>query len=245
MLDSNTGLPLAVDWKDTNWSDPNIVLTNIEFHEPLGVVADELRDRFKNDFDILPLPKAFNGENLPPTGFNQDWGNLFMDLRLRNVRASEVFNAMNLVFENDRTPLLWELKSPPGGRPLVLLRVLPEAARLGTEPGPSETHRMVYFVGNLVGDPKSGGLTMDQVVKTISDLWPKEFGDPNGVFQFHNDAQLLVVNGTTQQLEFVRQILAALEQRVAAARPKSAETKEAEELVNLIKSLKQTGVDTK
>ena len=104
---------------------------------------------------------------------------------------------------------------------------------------------MVYFVGNLVGDEKSGGMTMEEIVKTVSDLWPAEYGKPEGVIQFHKEAQLLVVNGTPDQLEFIHQTLAALEQKVAAARPKSAEAKDTEELVNLLKSLKSIGDNSK
>jgi hypothetical protein len=65
-------------------------------------------------------------------------------------------------------------------------------------------------VGNLIGDDKSGGMTIEQVVKTISDVWPAEFGKPEGVIQFHKEAQLLVANGTPEQLEFIHQTLAAL-----------------------------------
>ncbi len=128
---------------------------------------------------------------------------------------------MNLVFENDRTPLRWELKPAAGARPLVLLRVLPEAAPQPT-PGtrPAETHRSVYFVGDLIGGGKSGGMTMDKIVKTISDVWPPELGNPDGVIKFHEEAQLLVVNGTPAQLEFVHETLEALQQKVESARSK-------------------------
>jgi len=122
---------------------------------------------------------------------------------------------MNLVFENDRTPVRWELKAPAGGRQMVLLRVLPQA-----EPPPAaharppETHRMVYFVGNLLGDEKSGGMSMEEVVKTILDIWPADFGKSDGVIQFHKEAQLLVVNGTREQLEFIHETIAALGMKV-------------------------------
>jgi hypothetical protein len=189
-------------WIDPNWSDPDIVLTNVVYDGlPLSEVAIQLRARFRDHFDILPMPQTFN----------TDWGTTIINLQLKNVRASEVFNAMNLIFENDRTPVRWELKPAPGGRPLVLLRVLPEVA---PQPAPQakapETHRMVYFVGNLMGDEKSGGMTMAQIVKTISDVWPADYGKPDGVIQFHEEAQLIVVNGTHEQLEFIHQTLAAL-----------------------------------
>jgi len=233
-LPLETGSPAEPQWIDPGWSDPDLILTNVMYDGlPLSLAANELRERFKNYFDILPMPQAFG----------KDWGDeVSIRLQLKNVRASEVFNAMNLVFENDRTPLRWELKPAQGGRPLVLLRVLPEAA---PQPAPltkpAETHRMVYFVGDLVGDEKTGGMTMDQIITTILNVWPAEFGKPDGVIQFHNDAQLLVVNGTPEQLEFIHQTLAALEQKVNLARPKSAEAKETEEMLNMLKNLKNIG----
>jgi hypothetical protein len=127
------------------------------------------------------------------------------------VTASDVFNAMNMVFENDHTPLRWQLTSMNGGRQIVILRVLPDAA-LELSPK-TETHRMVYFVGNLIGDEKSGGMTADQIIDTILKSWPAEFGKSDGVIQFHKDAQLLIVNGTREQNEFVQQMLSALQQK--------------------------------
>jgi hypothetical protein len=80
---------------------------------------------------------------------------------------------------------------------------------------------MVYFVGNLLGDEKSGGMTADQIVKAINDVWPADFGRPDGVIQFHLEAQLIVVNGTREQIDFIQQILSALRQKVNAANPQS------------------------
>lgn len=215
-IDPTTGLPLPTpspeaQWLDPNWKDPDITLANVEYDGlPLSEVAKHLREQFKNQFDILPMPQTFG----------KDWGNMVViNLQLKNVKASEVFNAMNLVFENDRTPLRWELKATP--HPLVLLRVLPEATpEFGAPNRPQETHRMVYFVGNLLGDEKSGGMTLEQIVKTITDVWPADFGKPDGVIQFHKEAQLLVVNGTPEQLEFIHQALAALEQKAQHERAK-------------------------
>lgn len=202
-IDPNTGLPLPTpepQWIDPNWGDPDIVLTNVDFNGlPLSEVANQLRERFNGTFDILPMPHAFN----------HDWGSeISVQLQLRNVRASDIFNAMNLVFENDRTPVRWELKATP--HPLVLLRVLPQAE---SPPPPADMHRMVYFVGDLIGDEKSGGMTMDQIVEAIKDIWPADLGKPDEVIQFHAQAQLLVANGTREQLEFLNQAIAGLHQR--------------------------------
>ena len=94
-FDPATGLPLAQpqpepQWIDPSWSDPNIVLTNVNYDSlPLSEVARDLRERFKNYFDILPMPKTFG----------QDWGSeIAIQLQMKNIKASDVFNAMNLVF---------------------------------------------------------------------------------------------------------------------------------------------------
>ena len=214
-IDPTTGLPLpppAPQWIAPNWIDPNIVLTNVVFDGlPLSEVARYLREQFKdrfnnNSFDFLPMPKTFS----------KDWGNETIQLQLNNVRASDIFNAMNLVFENDRTLLRWELKQSvtPAHHVnrWVQLRVLPEAAPTDVpQTKPPEKHRMVYFVGNLLGDEKSGGMTMEQLTKTILKIWPMELSNqPDRILQFHEDAQLLVVNGTREQLDFIQQTLNAL-----------------------------------
>jgi hypothetical protein len=240
LIDPNTGLPLppaAPQWIDSNWNDPDLVLTNVVYENlPLSEVARDLREHFKDHFDILPTPGTFG----------RDWGSDTIQLQLKNVKASDVFNAMNLIFENNRTPLRWELKVTGYNRQVALLRVLPEAA---PEPPPQvrppETHRMVYFVGNLIGDEKSGGMPMDHIIKTILDIWPADLGKPEEVIQFHKEAQLLVVNGTPDQLEFVHQALTALEQKVEMARPKSAEEKAIAEQVKMQKNLKNIGDNSK
>ena len=222
-IDPATGLPPEPQWIDPNWSDPGMADGNVSYDGlPLSEVVRQLRRSFKDKFNILPLPQTFG----------QDWGTIVpVSLQLQNVKASEVFNAMNLVFENDRTPIRWELKnSTYGGLPYAQLRVLPQAAHWLTSRGgggsvvdtpPAPKQRMVYYIGNLVGDEKSGGMTMDQLTKTILSVWPTDFGSSDGVIQIHKEAQLLVVNGTADELAFIHQTLKALEEKVDAARPKA------------------------
>ena len=215
-FDSTTGLPIAAQatpdepqWIDLGWPDPNIVLTNISYDNlPVSEVAKNLRERFKNNFDVLPMPHTFDN----------DWGTqIAIQLQMNNVKASDVFNAMNLVFENDRTPVRWELKMNVN-RPIALLRVLPEATPQpeSPQPRPAETHRMVIFIGNLLGDGRSGGMTMDQIMRTINDVWPADLGKSGDIIRFHQDAQLLVVNGTRDQIDFLQQTLTALRQKANA-----------------------------
>ena len=244
-VDPNTGLPItmpqpgstgglatpqphpAPQWIDPNWKDPDIVLTNVDYELPLSEVVRHLRERFKDSFDVLA-----NGNG------DFDTSAVMIRLQLKNVTASEVFNAMNLVFENDQTPLRWELKMN-GKRPTALLRVLAEPGRKNSPPAidpttglpvpPQETKRGVYFVGNLLGDEKSGGMTMEQLVRTLSEVQQMSFGSESGL-QFHKQAQLVIVTGTDAEIEFIGNTLTALRQKeeldaVRKAQSKSAESK--------------------
>jgi hypothetical protein len=212
-LDPATGLPLPLatpEWKDPDWPDPDITLTNLVYDSlPLSEVARDLRDKFKEHFDVLlpvNLAVPFGAETIDP-------GSIQIGLRLKNVTASEVFNAMNLVFENDRTPVRWELKLN-GKRPIALLRLLAEPARPELPPTPPEPKRMVYFVGDLLGDAKSGGMTIDEVVKTVEEVCQISYGKNISV-QFHKAAQLVVVSGSPDQIGFVERMLSALREKAA------------------------------
>lgn len=230
-FDPQTGqpiMPTQPEWKDPDWKDPDIRLADVDIQGlPIGEVAKFIRDRFKGQFDIILPDPTGDGINhltdlpVPPT----DWRNENMlNLKLKDVSASELFNAMNLTFENDKTPLQWELKVY-GHRQIALLRVLVDP----TPPRPPQDHpelrpppqpepqRRVYFVGDLIGDEKNGGMTMDQIVKTITDIWQMT-DTVNGKIQFHNEAQLLVVTGTPSQIDFLEQTLAALHRKVDQAR---------------------------
>ena len=241
-VDPNTGLPItmpqpgsagglaapqpAPQWKDPNWKDPDIVLTNVDYEIPLSRVVPDLRERFKDSFDVLA-----NGNG------DFDTSAVMIRLQLKNVTASEVFNAMNLVFENDRTtPLRWELKMN-GKRPTALLRVLaqpdPKNPPLVIDPTtglpmpPPETKRGVYFVGNLLGDEKNGDMTMEQLVQTLSEVHQMSFGSESGL-QFHKQAQLVIVTGTDAEIEFIGNTLTALRQKEELDAARKAQSKSAE-----------------
>ncbi|HWC61035.1 MAG TPA: hypothetical protein VHC44_15175, partial [Verrucomicrobiae bacterium] len=117
-FDPTTGQPIAPadsEWKDANWKDPDITLTNVAFDGlPLSEVANFLKDHFKEQFDVL-LPDSAGGiayinNQTVPIGWQHDWRSEPVNLQMKNVTASEIFAAMNLLFENNRTPLRWELK---------------------------------------------------------------------------------------------------------------------------------------
>jgi len=139
-------------------------------------------------------------------------------MQLRKVTASEVFNAMNLMFEAENTPCRWELKFN-GNRPTVMLRVLPHLLpAVATQPPPPPPTRKVHFVGDLIGDEKSGGMTMEQLVKTVSEVYQMSYGPAKGMFQFHKETQLIVFTGTSDQSEFIQATLSALRLKAQAER---------------------------
>jgi hypothetical protein len=242
-VDPNTGLPItmplpgsggglatpqpqpAPQWKDPNWKDPDIVLTNVDYEIPLSRVVLDLLERFKGYFDVLV-----------PVNVDITWQSTMIRLQLKNVTASEVFNAMNLMFENDQTPLRWELKMN-GKRPTALLRVLAQPSPKNPPPvidpttglpmPPPETKRGVYFVGNLLGDEKSGGMTMEQLVQTLSEVHQMSFGSEGGL-QFHKQAQLVIVTGTDAEIEFIGNTLTALKQKEELDAVRKAQSKSAE-----------------
>ena len=251
VVDPTTGQPVAQgipDWKDPNWKDPDIVLTNVSYFDgmPLTEVIRNIRDSFRGQFDILtpanwgnnpytpPPVDASTGQILPTVGSGQvDLAAIPVTLELKNVTASELFNAMNLIFENDRTPLRWELRLN-GKRQVALLRVLadPSPQVLSTA-RPAPVIRRVYFVGDLIGDDKNGGMTMDQIIATVQDVWKTTYNEP-AALKFHKDAQLLIVSGTPDQITFVEDILNALKQKAALARQDpQARARDAQQIARL------------
>jgi hypothetical protein len=121
-----------------------------------------------------------------------------------------VFNALNLMFEAENSPFRWKLMMN-GNRPTVLLRFLPE---LLPHPAPPEQiKRKVFYVGDLLGDEASGRMTIEQLLKTINDVYRMSFGEPKETIKFHKEAQLLVISGWDQQLDFIQQTIAALQQK--------------------------------
>ena len=223
-IDSNTGLPMpqpAAQWKDPNWKDPDTVLPEVSLDGlPLEDVAHELRDWFKDAFDVL-IPHDFHDWGHPPGSINPP--SYLIQMKLKNVTASEVFNAMNLSFEAENTPLRWEL-TMNGKRPTAVLRVLPALLPPAVERQPPQ--RMIYFVGELLGDEKSGGMTMEQLVNTISDVYQMSYGTSQGSIsshlQFHKQAQLLIVTGTVDQIRFIEQTVAALKEKAERERKPQA-----------------------
>ncbi len=147
---------------------------------------------------------------------------------------------MNALFAAQNAPIRWVL-TVNGKRQMALLRVIPELldpaasnrdsfqARLTKLlderhlPAPVEAKKpMVFYVGDLIGDEKTGGMTMDQLTSTLNHVSQMAY---NGDFTigFHKEAQLVIVKGTDEQIDFVRNTLAALKERVFTINKEIAE----------------------
>lgn len=225
---------LAKVGKANEWKDPDKVASQVVYENlPVTEVVANLKELFNNEFDVL----------LPFGSQDTRWSEVSIALRLKNVKASEIFNAMNLVFESAKTPLRWELIMN-GHRPTALLRDLHEpistvdidpTTGLPRSPKPAPVERpMVFFVGDLVGDPKIGGMTMEEIVQTVSDVC--KFALAGEHISSHKQAQLLIVRGTEEDIAFVQNTLVALREKArldaqrrgrtqpGEAKPKSSET---------------------
>jgi hypothetical protein len=177
---------------------------------PVRVFAEQLLREFKNEFDIL-IPSVWQDRLDPSVAL--DPGSATVRLELRNVRASEIFNAMNLMFDLENSPYRWELRLN-GDRRTAILRVLPNTMPVIPRPPTPPVTRLVFFVGDLVKSGEAGGIrSMEALVKTVTDIFQKGYGEPKSVIQFHKDAQLLIVNGTSDEIGFVQSILSALREK--------------------------------
>jgi hypothetical protein len=208
--------PPAEPWIDPNWKDPGQVLPEVSFDLTVSDVAIRLRHLFKDAFDVvLPNSSSWQRESF-------DLGSVTLKFQMKNVTATELFNAMNLMFEADNTPVRWQLKMN-GNRPLALLSVVPSMVPPLVAPGNQTVQiRKAFFVGDLVGDEKFGGTTMEQLFKTVCQVYDMGYGKdqvtgesrPSELnLRFHKEAQLIIVSGSADNIDFVQDILAALRQK--------------------------------
>jgi hypothetical protein len=208
--DPATGLPAdgsppfkdangVATWIDPAWTDSGKVLPSFASQGlPLTEVVNRLRQQFTNDFDII-VPNNIPG--FDPTQVN-------VDLELKNVKAGEIFSAMNLQFELNGGPLRWEL-TLNGSRPTALLRYLP---RLGSPP--AAQIRKVFFVGDML-DEYSGANDAEKLHE-ISDILVRAMGDAGmdvGKINNYPEGQLLIISGTPEQADLAEQTLRALKEK--------------------------------
>jgi hypothetical protein len=240
-IDPATGLPIAApvrEWKSSDWKEPSKVLPEVNFDSlPVSEVVRYLREQFSNDFDIV-IPSTYTPVNSSPATGQElvAPSGQIVKLQLRNVTASEIFHAMNLQFEAQNNPVQWQLMMN-GNRPTALLRIVPELLPHAPPPPPApEIKRMVFFVGDLVGDEKTASMAktmrMKSIVDTIARVWGESglsgghsiettFDTVSAAFgrgsieqvQIYAPAQLLIVTGTPDAIELAQQTLKALKQK--------------------------------
>jgi hypothetical protein len=209
-IDPATGLPAdgsppfkdangSATWIDPAWKDSDKILPSFSIPGwPVTEAVNRLREQFTNDFDII-LPSAIPG--FDPSQVN-------VDLELKNVKASEIFSAMNLQFELNQSPLRWEL-TLNGSRPTAILRNLP---RLGPPPPPAPPQiRKVFSVAYMLGDyPGTNDLDkLNEISYTIIHVWG-ETGVRVGTVNTYPPGQLLIISGTADQVDLAEQTLREL-----------------------------------
>jgi len=212
------------EWIHPDWSDPGAKLADVSFSGvPITEVANQLRQLFTNAFDVI-VPGVSQTEptlTADPAGIN-------VNVQLKNVTATELFNAMNLAFEAEHTAVRWEL-TMNGSRPTALLRALPSLTPPLTPP--IEKKPTVYFVGDLVGEGDHGTMNMSQLYETVSKVYDMAFGtDKTNASQypsqteikFHVPSQLLIVSATPDRVDFVLQTLKALRDKARLDNAQSA-----------------------
>jgi hypothetical protein len=217
-IDPSTGLPVSTpppQWIEPNWIDPNNVLSNVDIDGlPISEVARFIRQQFTNDSLDIIIPNSYVPD--PATGNPIDPNNYQVYLKLKRVTASELFHAMNLEFEAENTPLRWQLIMNDQ-RATAVLHFVPELLPHASAPPPApELKRMVFYVGDLMGNEKSGGMTLQQVRQAVELTYFTVFGK-NIKDAEYPDAQLLIVSGTSDDIDFVRQTLEALKQKGESA----------------------------
>jgi hypothetical protein len=200
------GIPQAPapTWPSFGKTLPDFQLNGL----PIGEVSRVLQSEFKGAFDIL-VPNSYHvGDTMV------DAANLMVSLQLKNVEAPEIFNAMNTYFEINEIPVRWDL-TLNGNRPTAVLRSLTPLPQMPPSP-PQQEQRLIIFVGDLIATDKSSGMSMDQLVRTLTDVYTMSFHSPPapGVIQCHKEAQLIVASGKIAELRLVQETLSALREKV-------------------------------
>jgi type II secretory pathway component GspD/PulD (secretin) len=66
-------------------------------------------------------------------------------------------------------------------------------------------------------------MTMLDIVNTLSEIWKMTYSQP-GVIQFHEKAELLIVSGTDDQNDFIRETLQAMRMKAQMEHGRQAHT---------------------
>jgi hypothetical protein len=174
---------------------------------PLNEVAWNTAKIFKNQFDLI----------LPPA--DPDLSKMIVQMQLKDVRAIEVFNAMNLYFEVQKLPARWKL-TLNGSRPTAILGM--EKPQVAATP-PAEMEkigRTVFSIPEILYasvsplDKQTADNLADTIAAALDDLQKPghaKVNAPGGpIIKVHAQAGILVCSGTWEETELVRSTLQAL-----------------------------------
>lgn len=190
-------------WLAIGPAQPEIILEGT----PLNEVARNTAKIFNNQFDLI----------LPPA--DPDLSPMAVQMQLKDVRAIEVFNAMNSYFEVQKLPARWKL-TLNGSRPTAILGM--ERLQAAATP-PAETEKIgqtVFSIPDILcaSSPASDKQTADNLEDTVAaaldDLQKPghaKVNAPGGpIIKVHAQAGILVFSGTWEETQLVRSTLQAL-----------------------------------
>lgn len=190
-------------WLAISPPQPEIILEGM----PLNEIAWNTASIFKNQFDLI----------LPPA--DPDLSPMVVQMRLKDARAIEVFNAMNLYFEVQKFPARWKL-TLNGSRPTAILGM--ERLKVAATP-PAETEKIGHTVFSIPDilcasspavDKQTADNLKDTIAAALDDLQKPghaKVNAPGGpVIKVHTQAGILVFAGTWEENELVRSTLQAL-----------------------------------
>ncbi|MGD1084084.1 MAG: hypothetical protein ABSA47_04935 [Verrucomicrobiota bacterium] len=173
----------------------------------LNEVAWNTARTFQNQFDLI----------LPPA--EPDLSTMAVQMRLKDVRAIEMFNAMNLYFEAQKLPARWKL-TLNGNRPTAILGMEKPQAAATPLAGAEKTGDTVFPIPDILCasgadlDKQSAYDLEDTIAAALDDLRKPGHAKANApggpVIKVHAQAGILVFNGTWEETELVRSTLQAL-----------------------------------
>ena len=204
-------------WINLGPQQPEI---NVEQGLPLGEFARNMVKLFSNQFDII-LPKD-----------DRDPNTIDVVLRLKDVRAIEIFNALNLYFDVQEIPAHWRL-TLNGTRPTAILLI--DKPKVPATP-PVETEKIAPTVFSIVeilsmnseaGDKQPLDSLADAIAAVLDDMKKPgraKVNTPGGpILKMHAQAGILFFSGTWEDTELVRSTLAALKDAAISRSNKARE----------------------
>ncbi len=176
---------------------------------PLGQFTRNIGNLYSNQFDII-WPSD-----------DRDPDKITLKMRLKDVRAIEIFNAMNFYFEAQLIPAHWKL-AVNGNRPTAILTMTKNQPG-STAPVAPERKTTVFGISGPLyasgpGNYKQAAASLTEALEAVlDDISDKPRRGSNGeiregppVIKIHPEAAILVFTGTPEETELIRSTLGAL-----------------------------------